>query len=503
MKIKITGITIFVLLLAGSFALAQSHCDNPLPDTCHVPYMWCPVSPDHCPWDMNINGIDIVFMVNYFKCHPDHVNYPSSLDLNCDGLVNPMDILYLVNYLRGRGPAPDCCVYICQEPQGPGSIGDFVWQDLDGDGIQDPGEPGLPDVQIRIYDCNSDTLVDETQTDSLGHYRSRELGSSHLYRVHFDPPQGYRWSPSNQGNVDTLDSDADTLTGFTACVPAPTERPNNTVDCGMRVVPIPKSSIGDYVWFDADSNGIQDTDEHGIGGVDVELLNCDNEILDTLTTDSTGFFLFVNLNQGDYKLHFIPPFGYRFSPPDQGTNDTLDSDANPMTGLTPCVTLGFADQADIWDAGMYGLSEGENCTRPESFWKNHTGFGHQPDLVTAHLPIWLGMPDSVKSIDDTTAHMAYDILRMHTYGNPSNGITKLYAQLLAAKLNIANGADDSAIATVVATVDAFLSTHDWHAWNGMSHEGKAIIRDWTNMLLRYNVGEIGPGPCEDGNINLQ
>jgi hypothetical protein len=621
MKNKISQIIILIFLLSSSFVLAQSPCDHPVPDTCQgPPYMWCSVPPDHCPWDMNFNGVDIVYMVNYLKGfgHPPN---SGMLDLNCDGRVNLIDVLYLVNYFKGRGPAPQCCVYICQEPQGPGSIGDFVWQDLDGDGIQDPGEPGLPNVQIRIYECNSDTLVDETQTDSLGQYRSRELGSSHLYRVFFDPPQGYTWSPSNQGDNDSLDSDADTLTGFTACVPAPTERPNNTVDCGMRVLLLPKSSIGDYVWFDVDSNGIQDSGEHGfggvevkllncngdildsmktdsagfflfvnlnqgdyklhftspfgyrfspsdqgtndsidsdadtltgltpcvtlglaeqadiwdaglrtyylpkssigdfvwddvnrngiqdrgedgIGGVEVELLNCNGDILDSMKTDSTGFFLFVNLNQGDYKLHFTSPFGYQFSPPDQGSNDSLDSDVDPQTGLTPCVTLGLAEQADIWDAGMYSL-QGENCTRVVSFWKNHAGLGHQPDLVTPLLPIWLGDPDSAKGIHVTSAQIAYDILKMHTYGDPSNGITKLYAQLLAAKLNIANGADGETISNVVDSVDTFLSTHDWHDWDGFGRDEKRMAQDWRITLQQYNGGEIGPGPCGDENINLR
>ena len=502
MNAKFSGIIILVLMLGSSFAIAQSPCDNPMPDTCQgLPFMWCSVPPDHCPWDMNFNGFDIVFMVNYLKGH-GHVDNSGMMDLNCDGRVNLIDIIYLVNYFKGRGPEPLCCVYICTQPQGPGSIGDFVWLDLDADGIQDQGEPGLPNVHIRIYECERDSLIDEIQTDSTGHYRSRELNSFDFYRVYFQPPEGYRWSPRDQGGIDSLDSDPDTITGLTDCVPAPTERPNNTVDAGMRVMLLPKSSIGDFVWFDADSNGIQDSGEHGIGGVDVQLLNCNGDILDSMKTDSAGFFLFVNLNQDDYKLHFIEPFRYRFSPPDQGGNDTMDSDVDPETGLTQCVTLGFAEQADIWDAGMYQL-QSENCTRVVSFWKNHAGFGHQPDLVTPLLPLWLGDPDSAKSIHVTTAQIAYDILRMHTYGDPSNSISKLYAQLLAAKLNIANGANGDAIFNVLDSVDTFLSTHDWHDWDEFTQNDKRMVQDWRITLQQYNAGEIRPGPCGDVNQNLK
>ncbi|HEX6882097.1 MAG TPA: SdrD B-like domain-containing protein, partial [Planctomycetota bacterium] len=33
-----------------------------------------------------------------------------------------------------------------------GRIGNFVWHDLDGNGIQDPGEPGLPGVRVLLTD---------------------------------------------------------------------------------------------------------------------------------------------------------------------------------------------------------------------------------------------------------------------------------------------------------------------------------------------------------------
>ena len=32
---------------------------------------------------------------------------------------------------------------------GEGRIGNFVWHDLDEDGVQDDGEPGIPGVHVR------------------------------------------------------------------------------------------------------------------------------------------------------------------------------------------------------------------------------------------------------------------------------------------------------------------------------------------------------------------
>jgi hypothetical protein len=34
------------------------------------------------------------------------------------------------------------------------AIGDFVWEDIDGDGVQDAGEPGIENVTVTLQDDN-------------------------------------------------------------------------------------------------------------------------------------------------------------------------------------------------------------------------------------------------------------------------------------------------------------------------------------------------------------
>ena len=48
------------------------------------------------------------------------------------------------------------------------------------------------------------------------------------------------------------------------------------------------ASIGNFVWSDANENGIQEAGEAGIGGVTVNLLDASGDVLNTLVTDSTG-----------------------------------------------------------------------------------------------------------------------------------------------------------------------------------------------------------------------
>lgn len=51
----------------------------------------------------------------------------------------------------------------------PIEIGDRVWNDLDGDGIQDPNEPGIPGVVVTLEDSDSG-ITYTTATDADGYY---------------------------------------------------------------------------------------------------------------------------------------------------------------------------------------------------------------------------------------------------------------------------------------------------------------------------------------------
>ncbi len=59
-------------------------------------------------------------------------------------------------------------------------------------------------------------------------------------------------------------------------------------------------------------------------------------------------------------MKFILPSGYQFTLKDQGFDDFKDSDADPITGKTVCITL-MSGQIDLkWDAGIYQTPQ-TNC----------------------------------------------------------------------------------------------------------------------------------------------
>jgi hypothetical protein len=135
------------------------------------------------------------------------------------------------------------------------------------------------------------------------------------------------------------------------------------------------------------------------------------------------------------------------------------------------------------------------CTRTIGYWKTHAGFGPQADVVTPLLPIWLGTAGGSKSILVDSAAEAVQYLSMN--GDASNGINKLYAQLLGAKLNIASGASSSGIASTIAAADAFLAQYNSASWSSLSKSQRSQVLSWMTALDNYNNGLVGPPHCDE------
>ena len=79
-----------------------------------------------------------------------------------------------------------------------GILGDRVWMDLNGDGVQDQGEPGFPDINVSIEGCNVDYYA-ETNTNANGLFEFNQLGNGR-YRLTFSRPTGYQFSPYQAGD---------------------------------------------------------------------------------------------------------------------------------------------------------------------------------------------------------------------------------------------------------------------------------------------------------------
>ncbi len=152
-----------------------------------------------------------------------------------------------------------------------------------------------------------------------------------------------------------------------------------------------------------------------------------------------------------------------------------------------------------WDITIECPEPVVNLTRTIGFWKNHTGVGPQDDLVSQFLPISLGTADGAKSLLVSDVQIAFDVLSMSLIVDQLDGISKLRAQLLAAKLDIASGTDGTVVADVIELADLFLADHEPADWWSLDDATRQMVLDWKNILDSYNNGYIGPGH-DDGNI---
>ena len=86
----------------------------------------------------------------------------------------------------------------------------------------------------------------------------------------------------------------------------------------------------------------------------VELYDCNTpaNLLATKTTDSTGAYLFDKLASGSYRVKFILPPDNTFTSAQAGSDQALDSDADPANGFSSCITIMQLENNYIVDAGL-------------------------------------------------------------------------------------------------------------------------------------------------------
>ncbi|HEC2245382.1 TPA: carboxypeptidase regulatory-like domain-containing protein [Staphylococcus delphini] len=255
-------------------------------------------------------------------------------------------------------------------------LGDYVWIDYNNDGIQNKGEAAVAGVKVTLTKPNGETL--ETVTDKDGKYLFTGLENGE-YTVKFSElPAGYTPTQTNVGDKE-LDSN-----GLESKVTIDNAN-NYSVDLGL-VKPEPKPepkpatfNLGDKVWEDLNKDGIQNSNEPGIGGVTVTLTKEDGTTV-TTTTDENGNYKFTELPNGEYTVTFETPKGYEATKTNVG-DDALDSD-----GQTVKVIINNKDDMTI-DSGFHKPT-------PEEPMKPTPEKPEQPNNPTPEVPEQPGQPEN-------------------------------------------------------------------------------------------------------------
>jgi hypothetical protein len=120
----------------------------------------------------------------------------------------------------------------------------------------------------------------------------------------------------------------------------------------------------------------------------------------------------------------------------------------------------------------------EGCTLTQGYWKNHPN-------------AWPVSSVTLGSRSYTQAE-ALQILNQPVRGN---GLVSLAKQLIAAKLNIANGASGASIAQTIMDADALIGGLVVPPI-GNGHLSTSSTSSLTDALTSYNEGTTGPGHCD-------
>ncbi|MBK8035789.1 MAG: DNRLRE domain-containing protein [Verrucomicrobiaceae bacterium] len=185
-------------------------------------------------------------------------------------------------------------------PGGTGSIGDSVFKDIANDGSRSPGDPGIPNVTVNLYEDGNgngtidagDAFVATASTNSSGGYLFGSLATGLNYVVEVNAADGdltTYFSPNSfQASTATRRSILN-LSGS-----------NLTADFGFWAVQ--PGSIGDQVFADVNGNSVFDAGtDSPLVGVKLNLSNNGTPAA-TTTSGADGKYLFTGLGPSTYQV---------------------------------------------------------------------------------------------------------------------------------------------------------------------------------------------------------
>ena len=283
-----------------------------------------------------------------------------------------------------------------------GTISGTIYNDKDATWFNDSPALDSPfeGVTVRLLDADGNPVKDSsgaditTKTDADGNYTFTRLpmGSYKVEVVAGDAKvdgtdvnlADYKQTYGYGSSTKRSEAGKGKLVTPTA-IDLTTAAPNATkVDFAF----VKPASVGNFVWFDANKNGLQDADEAGVPGVTVTLtdgagnpvIDLDGNPVKPVTTDANGKYEFTNLmpnvdrivaNAGEenYKIVFTVPAGYSATKSYAGADAEKDSN-----GAESNVTLTEGQNDESVDFGLVA----DGTIGDTLFWDVDNNGGSEP-----------------------------------------------------------------------------------------------------------------------------
>ena len=200
-----------------------------------------------------------------------------------------------------------------------------VYRDDNRDKTINGDEPGLERVSVQLLDEDGKVLQ-TLDTDADGNYAFQHL-----------PDGKYTVKVVRSSSIKDYDQteDPDATVDDTSAVY--TMGPGHSLQENVNFGYVPDYSIAGRVYRDSDKSGSYTDGEETFGGVTVDLLDKDGNVVGTTTTDKDGNYSFEKLPAGTYRVKVHPDGALA------GLDQTEDPDgiADSMSGE---ITIGFDNQ---------------------------------------------------------------------------------------------------------------------------------------------------------------
>jgi len=224
-----------------------------------------------------------------------------------------------------------------------------------------------------------------------------------------------------------------------------------------------------FVFNDLNHDGIQEAGEPGLDGVPVTIADSTTEVI--LYTNSSGFYSTSSFPIGDtVQITTPPPTGYQVSPTPSCDAFSV-CNGGTLQNAVSVITTTVTDTSTNF--GFFQNTASNPGTGTIGYWKNH------PEA-------W---PVSTITIAGHTYNVSQAIWWFNNVSKDKT--TMMFAQLVAAELNVKLGNDGSCINPTIAAADAWLTQHPLgsnvagssDAWSGGGH-GQQL----EQALDAYNNG---------------
>ena len=328
-----------------------------------------------------------------------------------------------------------------------GAISGTIYNDKDATWFNDSPVLDSPfeGVAVRLLDVDGNPVKDASgaditaTTDANGNYTFTRLPMG-SYKVEVVPGTAkvdgtdvnlsdYKQTYGYGSSTTRSEAGKGTLVTPTA-ISLTAAAPNATkVDFAF----VKPASVGNFVWFDANKDGIQDADEAGVAGVTVTLtdgagnpvIDLDGNPVKAVTTDANGMYEFTNLmpnvdrivaNAGEenYKVVFTVPTGY------SATTSNAGDPEKDSNGADSSVTLAQGQDDETVDLGLVA----DGTIGDTLFWDVDNSGGSVPSgvdkplagvTVTLNYTTPAGVEKTLTTVTDADGHYSFKDLAPGDY----------------------------------------------------------------------------------------